>query len=205
MKKSALIIFFVLMFVFTPLTVQAATINVSIPLEQREYPASKEIAIPININSSDAFNAFTVTVEFENLEFVKANYDQSWTAIEGPTHNGNSVTFTAALLGKEKYKIGSFDTVTLIMKTPAQGNFTLKGSGTVALTDADANQISKSLEPVSFAVTDDLVKSTMFSIENSQSMVFKILRIAIPVLIVVVVIWLIRMKKLRPGRKSTYQ
>lgn len=199
--KSLVVLPFLLLI---PAVVYAASITVSVPLEDREYPASQQIAVPIHINSSDAFNAYTVTVEIENAEFVNATFNQSWTAIEGPTASGNSVTFTAALLGKDKYEIGDLKALTVVVKTPAEGSFSVKGSGTVALTDADANQISKGFSPVSFSVTSDKVKTTMFNIENSQGLLFKVLRIAIPVIILIIIILIVRQRKLRRGRKPNY-
>jgi hypothetical protein len=182
-------------------TVLAASLEMSARLPTSELPASSEVSVPIVLKSTDPYNAYTVTLEFENLQYVDTKFDTEWTAVNGPVQTGNTYTFTAALLGKNKSKESDTTVATVKFKTPAEGTFSIKGDSVVALTDQGATQVTTKLEPSQYTVTNDKIKSTLFNIENSTSWFYLSLKIILPVIVIIGLILIFRMRKRKPGKK----
>ncbi len=196
--KLIAIIFAVTLTIFLAKSAFAAATQFTINLEQKDYPSETEINVPININSSNAYNAFTLNIEFENLEFIDGKLSDGWTLVNGPTKIVNTVTITAAMLGKDKLAIGDNNVVTLKFKTLKEGNFALKGNGKIALTDENATQIRSDITPTTYKIASSITSPKPAEAITTSDYFPYIIGVGAVILIVVIYFGL---KFLRPGNK----
>ncbi|MEI6462397.1 MAG: fibronectin type III domain-containing protein, partial [bacterium] len=112
---------------------------------------SQSISISVSVSASEAYNATTVNVSFNNLTYVGVSANSQWTGVEGPTRNGNNITFSGAKLGGSF--TGSKNVLTINFKAPSSaGSSSVSASGTVALADGSGTQVSAGSKSVSYTV-----------------------------------------------------
>lgn len=128
-------------------------------------PPDTVVSVPILLNTSEKFNAFTLDVSIGNATFEESkNNENLWTAINGPTINDNSLTFTGAALGENKNYSGKKELLILKLKTPAEGVITITPKATIALMDAIATKVET--PPLELKLTVSADASTASLKEN---------------------------------------
>lgn len=109
------------------------------------------VYVSVAVSGSQAYNAVTVNVNFNNLTYVGTSVTSGWTAISGPSRSGNTVSFSGAMLGSTV--TGSRSLLRLTFRAPGSpGTATVSSSGTIALADGSGTQVSGGGNTTSFII-----------------------------------------------------
>ena len=150
MKKFKLL--FILLFPVSILSnvVHAASVSFYTSGGGTVYP-SQSINLLVSVNSDTAYNAVSVNVKFNNLNFISASPSSGWAPVSGPSQSGNMITFSGANLGGQY--TGSKSVLNVSFRAPASiGNASVSSSGSVALADGSGTQVSGGGNTVNFNI-----------------------------------------------------
>lgn len=137
--KKILSILLLAFFVLSPIKLQAATASFFTSGGGTVYTGS-QFSVTVYANGSEAYNAVSVTVNFSNLTLTGVSAAGGWTGVSGPTHSGNTVTYSGALLGSSA--TGSRAVLNLSFRAPySPGSASIGSSGTIALADGNGTQV----------------------------------------------------------------
>lgn len=164
----------------------AATVEFKANHGDNEHYPNSEITVPISIVSSDPYNVFSVMITLENLEFIDLAPVGEWTTFIAPEQNENSITYTAALLGADKYAEGDSNVLDLKLKIPESGAYKINVSGTIALTDSKATQVTSEAAETSHNVGPSFVETVKADLQDQTSSTSIILRMVIGILAIII-------------------
>lgn len=95
---------------------------------QTAYP-SQNITVNITASRNSDYNAVELSINFTNLIFISSSVASGWTPVQGPTQNGNTITFAGALLGSSAN--GNRSVLTINFKTQNVGNANITVNGVI--------------------------------------------------------------------------
>lgn len=95
---------------------------------QTAYP-NQNITVNITASRNSDYNAVELSINFTNLIFVSSSVASGWTPLQGPTQNGNTITFVGALLGSSAK--GNRSVLTINFKTQNIGNANIIVNGVI--------------------------------------------------------------------------
>lgn len=102
--------------------------SILISTVQTAYP-NQNITVNIIASRNNDYNAIELSINFTNLIFVSSTVASGWTPVQGPTQNGNTITFAGALLGSSVN--GNRSVLTINFKTQNVGNANITVNGVI--------------------------------------------------------------------------